>query len=224
MTSAETKSVQLPKIGPSDRLGAVVPVVSSSPLDGADLTNVIVLSRRRSASDIEAPAVEVSDDARPAPWLIWSDRTPWTALIAGVLLLHLAIVAIFMRDPAPMQSLALDSISVDIVLGGQTEAGVAQLPSPAESAPSHAAASGARAAGNGPRRVAAISCCPAHSCRPKPWSRRNPNCGLGSKLRRHNARSQHATSQSPRSHGLRSQNARWPETRRQNRKSPNLKN
>ena len=141
MTSAETKSVQLPKIGPSDRLGAVVPVVSSSPLDGADLTNVIVLSRRRSASDIEAPAVEVSDDARPAPWLIWSDRTPWTALIAGVLLLHLAIVAIFMRDPAPMQSLALDSISVDIVLGGQTEAGVAQLPSPAESAPSQPAES-----------------------------------------------------------------------------------
>lgn len=136
MTSAETKPARLPKIEPSDRLGAVVPVVASSPLDGADLTNVIVLSRRRSASDIEAPAIEIRDDARPAPRLIWFDRTPWTALFAGVLLLHLAIVAIFMRDPAPMQSLALDSISVDIVLGGQTEAGVAQMPSPAESAPS----------------------------------------------------------------------------------------
>jgi protein TonB len=141
MTSPETKPAQLPKIEPSDRLGAVVPVIASSALDGADLTNVIVLSRRRSASDIEAPAVDVSDEARPAPQLIWFDRTPWTALIAGVLLLHLAIVAIFMRDPAPMQSLALDSISVDIVLGGQTEAGIAQMPSPAESAPSQPAES-----------------------------------------------------------------------------------
>lgn len=136
MTPADTKLAPAPRIDPSDRLGAVVPVVASSVLEGADLTNVIVLSRRRSATDIEAPAVKVSDTERPAPWLTWPDRAPWTALIAGVLLLHLVVVAIFLRDPAPMQSLALDSISVDIVLGGQTEAGVAQLPSPAESAPS----------------------------------------------------------------------------------------
>ena len=141
MTSADTKLTPLPRIDPTHRLGAVVPVVASSALDGADLTNVIVLSRRRSATDIEAPTVKVSDGERPAPWLPWPDRAPWTALIAGVLLLHLAIVAIFLRDPAPMQSLALDSISVDIVLGGQTEAGIAQLPSPAESAPSQPAES-----------------------------------------------------------------------------------
>jgi protein TonB len=136
MTPADTKLAPAPRIDPSDRLGAVVPVSASRVLEGADLTNVIVLSRRRSATDIEAPAVKISDTERPAPWPPWPDRVPWTALIAGVLLLHLAIVAIFLRDPAPMQSLALDSISVDIVLGGQTEAGVAQLPSPAESAPS----------------------------------------------------------------------------------------
>jgi protein TonB len=141
MTSADTKPAPLPKLGPSDRLGAIVTVAATSALDGADLTNVIVLSRRRSPSGIDAPSVKISDDERPAPWLTWSDRTPWTALIAGVLLLHLVIVAIFMRDPAPMQSLALDSISVDIVLGGQTEAGIAQMPSPAESAPSQPAES-----------------------------------------------------------------------------------
>ena len=83
MTSADTKLTPLPKIDPSDRLGAVVPVVASSALEGADLTNVIVLSRRRSATDIEAPAVKVSDSERPAPWLPWPDRAPWTALIAG---------------------------------------------------------------------------------------------------------------------------------------------
>jgi protein TonB len=141
MTSADTKPAPLPKVGPSDRLGAIVTVAATSALDGADLTNVIVLSRRRSASGIDAPAVQVSDGERPAPWLTWSDRTPWAALFAGVLLLHLVIAAIFMRDPAPMQSLALDSISVDIVLGGQTEAGIAQMPSPAESAPSQPAES-----------------------------------------------------------------------------------
>ncbi len=141
MTSADIKPTPMPRIDPSHRLGAVVPVVASSALDGADLTNVIVLSRRRSTTESKSPAVKVSDGERPAPWLPWPDRAPWTALIAGVLLLHLAIVAIFLRDPAPMQSLALDSISVDIVLGGQTEAGIAQLPSPAESAPSEPAES-----------------------------------------------------------------------------------
>jgi len=131
----------LPKIGPSDRLGAVVPASEATALAGADLTNVIVLARRRNASGIDAPAVAVKDGERPAPAQFWHDTTPWTAFIAAALLLHLALVLFFMRDPAPMPSLALDSISVDIVLGGQTEAGVSQAPSPAESAPSLASES-----------------------------------------------------------------------------------
>jgi TonB family protein len=115
-----------------------VPAPSAGALAGADLTNVIVLARRRNASGVDAPAVTVKDGERPAPAQSWRDTTPWTALLAGALLLHLALVLFFMRDPAPMPSLALDSISVDIVLGGQTEAGIAQAPSPAESAPSTA--------------------------------------------------------------------------------------
>jgi protein TonB len=107
-------------------------------LEGADLTNVIVLAHRRNTSEIDAPAVTVKDDERPVPVVSWRDSTPWTALIAAALLLHLGLVAFFMRDPPPMPSLALDSISVEIVLGGQTEAGIAQTPSPAESAPSSA--------------------------------------------------------------------------------------
>lgn len=136
MKPVDTKSAPLPKIEPSDRLGAVVPAPASPALEGADLTNVIVLARRRSGSDIEAPAVSVKDSERPAPTAAWHERTPWTALIAAVLLLHLTLVLVFMRDPAPMPSLALDSISVEIVLGGQTAAGVAQMPSPDQSAPS----------------------------------------------------------------------------------------
>lgn len=145
MKPADSKTVPLPKVAPSDRLGAVVPVPPVPPapaaLAGADLTNVIVLSHRRSTGEIEAPAVSVDDNARPAPVWSWADRTPWTALIAGALLLHLALVLMFMRDPAPIPSLAIDSISVEVVLGGQTEAGVAEAPSPEQSAPSPASES-----------------------------------------------------------------------------------
>lgn len=136
MKPADTSPAALPKIEPSDRLGAVVPVLAPAVLDGADLTNVIVLAHRRHLNEIEAPAVSVNDNERPAPVMAGRDRSPWTALIAAVLLLHLAVVIAFMREPAPFASLALDSISVEIVLGGQTEAGIAQAPSPEQSAAS----------------------------------------------------------------------------------------
>jgi protein TonB len=136
MKTADTSSAPLPKVEPSDRLGAAVPALAPVALDGADLTNVIVLAHRRHLNEIEAPAVSVNDNERPAPVTAGHNRTPWTALIAGVLLLHLALVLIFMREPAPFASLALDSISVEIVLGGRTEAGIAQAPSPEQSAPS----------------------------------------------------------------------------------------
>jgi protein TonB len=145
MKPAETAPPALPKIGPLDRLGAVVPAPAATVLEGADLTNVIVLAHRRNLNEIEAPDVKVSDGERPAPSATWRNSTPWTVLIAGALLLHLALVLTFMRDPAPMPSLALDSISVEIVLGGQTEAGIEQMPSPAESAPSPPAESAPRA-------------------------------------------------------------------------------
>lgn len=146
MKPADTSSLPLPKVAPNDRLGAVLPVAAETALAGADLTNVIVLAHRRSASDAEAPPVTFKDDERPAPVPTWRDRTPWTALIAAALLLHLAFVLFFMRDPAPIQSLALDSISVEIVLGGQTEAGIAQAASPVESAPAPASDSSSKAA------------------------------------------------------------------------------
>jgi protein TonB len=141
MKPAESQPPALPTIKPSDRLGAVVPAPAATALEGADLTNVIVLAHRRNASGIDAPSVVVKDSERPAPEVARRDITPWTALIAAALLLHLALVLFFMRGPAPLQSLALDSISVEIVLGGQTEAGISQAASSAESAPSTASES-----------------------------------------------------------------------------------
>jgi protein TonB len=132
MKPADTNPAPLPKVEPSDRLGAVVPALAPAVLDGADLTNVIVLAQRRHLNEGEAPAVSVNDNERPAPVMTGPSRTPWTALVAAVLLLHLALALVFMREPAPFASLALDSISVEIVLGGQTEAGIAQTPSPSQ--------------------------------------------------------------------------------------------
>src|SRR5262245_11787334 len=113
MKPAETTPPAIPTIGPSDRLGAVVALPApAAALDGADLTNVIVLAHRRSTHDSEAPVVSIDDNARPAPVSIWRDRAPWTAFIAAVLLLHLAVIVAFLREPAPFASLGIDSISV----------------------------------------------------------------------------------------------------------------
>jgi len=141
MKPAESAPPALPTIGPADRLGAVVPAPAATALEGADLTNVIVLAHRRQQGGADAPEVKLGESERPAPPVSWRDRVPWTALIAGALLLHLALVLTFMREPAPMPSLALDSISVEIVLGGETEAGLAERPSTVDSAPSVAATS-----------------------------------------------------------------------------------
>lgn len=136
MKPAETTPPALPKIEPSDRLGAVMPVAAAPALEGADLTNVIVLARHRHPGDEKAPDVAVQDSDRPAPAAGSPERTPWTALVAAVLLLHLALVLVFMREPAPVPSVGIDSMSVEIVLGGQTEAGTGPVSTPEESAPS----------------------------------------------------------------------------------------
>ena len=129
MTPADTAPPARPKIDPSDRLGAVVPVVASAALEGADLTNVIVLSHRRRTSDIEAPAVEVNDNLRPVPEMAASRRsTHWTALIAAALLLHLGLVLLFLREPAPLPDAGLDSISVELEIGNNQPVGIAASP------------------------------------------------------------------------------------------------
>ena len=130
-----------PKVEPSDRLGAVLPALAPSGLIDADLSNVIVLAHRRRTDDIEAPAVAANDDERPAPQSKSKDRRPrWTLLLAAALLLHLALVLVFLRDPPPLASVGLESISVELVLGADLPAGLAQTPSESESVPSPQAA------------------------------------------------------------------------------------
>ncbi len=61
-------------------------------------------------------------------------RMSWTfgALLIGSLALHGAVLAALIRDPQPMPSLGIPAISVEIVLGSDTPAGVAAIPTPGD--------------------------------------------------------------------------------------------
>jgi protein TonB len=136
MKPLETSSLNIPKIAPADRLGAVMPELAPSSLAHADLSNVIVLSHRRRTGEIEAPPVEVNDNLRPVPEFVASRRsTHWTALLAAALLLHLGLVLLFLRAPAPLPDAGLEAISVELEIGNNQPVGIAAQPSEAAEAP-----------------------------------------------------------------------------------------
>jgi TonB family protein len=101
-------------------------------------SNIIILSHRRRAG-AEAPVVALPADGRPAPAATPIPHpSPWLVL-AGAALLHLAIAVGFFRSPPPMASVGLEAISVEIVLGANQAAGLAETPNESESVPSVAA-------------------------------------------------------------------------------------
>ena len=137
MKPLETSAQDTPKVAPDDRLGGVVPQLAPTALVNADLGNVIVLARHRRAGDAEAPAVEVNDNLRPVPNLARPYRhAPWTILIAGALLFHLAVVLAFLRAPQPLPEVGLEAISVELeMIGNNQPVGVAVEASEAAEAP-----------------------------------------------------------------------------------------
>ncbi len=64
----------------------------------------------------------------------------WSALFGAALLLHSAVIFAFLGHTKPQASVGLESISVEIVLGAQTAAGLASAPSESETAASEPAA------------------------------------------------------------------------------------
>jgi len=122
-----------------DLLGAVVPSrghddPASDPTPESDLSNVIAFAPRgRKRSEKNAPALNVAPDDRPAPQALSTERQRQIALlIGGSLLLHGAIFAAFNRAPEPHASIGVISLTVDIVLGAQSNAGKSQTPSESE--------------------------------------------------------------------------------------------
>jgi periplasmic protein TonB len=106
-------------------------------------TNVIPFVRARREAAPSGPATEIACDPaeRPAPYLISRERRiQIVALLALSLAVHYGLYLLFNREPEPMASIGLEAISVEIVLGANTQAGVAQAPGEqqAESAPADA--------------------------------------------------------------------------------------
>jgi protein TonB len=122
-----------------DLLGAVVPsrgrddpAIVLPP--EADLSNVVAIARRpRKAGDAETPSLEVSAAERPAPYGLSPERQRQIALLIGAsLLVHGAIFAAFNREPEPHASIGMISVSAEIVLGAQSNAGQSSRPSESE--------------------------------------------------------------------------------------------
>ncbi|ARP97672.1 energy transducer TonB [Pseudorhodoplanes sinuspersici] len=106
----------------------------------ADDSNVVLLLQRRRMVDPAGLHVFPGDGARPAPETSRLRRTLyWSALTGTVLMLHSAVVLAFMGHTKPQASVGLEAISVEIVLGAQTAAGLASAPSESEAAESEPA-------------------------------------------------------------------------------------
>lgn len=103
-------------------------------LTDTERTNIVILRKRAGdnsglhiAPDGERPAQETSR---------FRKTLYWSALIGVVLMMHSAVVLAFMGHTKPQASVGLESISVEIVLGAETAAGLASAPSESEAAAS----------------------------------------------------------------------------------------
>lgn len=103
----------------------------------ASADNVIMLTPRRPGHLHVSPG-----DKRAVPQVSrWRNALYWGGVFGAVLVLHSAVVLAFMnRSQKPHASVGVESVSVEIVLGAQTAAGLASSPSDTESQASEAAA------------------------------------------------------------------------------------
>lgn len=127
-----------------DLLGAVVPSRGSdagaSLPPEADLSNVVRLARpNKKGVEANTPPLEIKSQDRPAPFSLSPERQRQIALLVGAsILVHGALFAFFNREPEPHASIGVISVTAEIVLGAQTNAGKSPTPSESEiaSAPS----------------------------------------------------------------------------------------
>jgi protein TonB len=116
----------------ADNRGAVLIARRDEPLqsDVTDLSNVVPFARpRRQAAAAMFPLASVGAAERPAPHTAKFGIGRSIALLAGSLALHSALLAMFWQDTRPMASIGIEVMTVEIVLGATTAAGLAQTPS-----------------------------------------------------------------------------------------------
>ena len=93
-----------------------------------DLSNVVPFSRSRRGSAPEAPPLSIPAQDRaalPAPPMSLAKQL---AVLAGSLAVHGSIFFVLWQTPAPFASIGIEAITVDVVLGGDTAAGLASTP------------------------------------------------------------------------------------------------
>jgi protein TonB len=102
--------------------------------------NVVPFARTRVGEAVRPRSVLVFDAAaRPAPLGAGERRARLAAFLVLSLALHAGLYAALREVPKPLASVGVESITIDIVLGGNTEAGVAIAPGETEAQPAEPA-------------------------------------------------------------------------------------
>ena len=82
--------------------------------------------RRDSRPETAASEIIVAGSDRPLPALTGGSRFRWTAALLCSMAAHAALYLPFQREPPPMASIGLETLSVEIVLGANEDAGIAR--------------------------------------------------------------------------------------------------
>src|SRR5262245_34052881 len=103
-----------------------------SPIRSAD--NVVPFARpRHGEGPSRAAAFALVPGQRSAPaWVVNESRVRMAALMALSLAAHIGFFTFSWRDVAPLDSVSVETISIEIVLGGETVAGAAETPAEVE--------------------------------------------------------------------------------------------
>ncbi len=97
--------------------------------EATDLSNVVPFARpRRQGAAAVFPLPSVAASERPAPHTAKFGIGRSVAILLGSLALHSALLATFWHQPRPMASIGIEVMTVEIVLGANTAAGLAQQP------------------------------------------------------------------------------------------------
>ena len=117
--------------GNADLHGAALVARRDEPLqsEATDLSNVVPFMRpRRHGAAAPFPLPSVAESERPARHIakIWIGAS--IVAFAASLALHSVPLAMFWHQPRPMASIGIEVMTVEIVLGATTAAGVAQTP------------------------------------------------------------------------------------------------
>jgi periplasmic protein TonB len=124
--------------GGAELHGAVLVARRDEPLqsEATDLSNVVPFARpRRHGAAAPFPLPSVAASERPAPHVVKTWIGTSIALFAASLALHSVLLAMFWHEPRPMASIGIEAMTVEIVLGATTPAGLAPTPREQESAP-----------------------------------------------------------------------------------------